>query len=157
MEMSEFILQIKIDHSKPVELDDLSASFRGISSIYSEFIKKNHSFAIGDVKLYLTEVNKGSIIASLTAIAAQGQLYLTDADIIIGFGKHIVNLINKLKQRESIDSYSLEEKKAVAEICTPITKDTSSSIKIEVKDGSTLNVFGGITMNLNSGEGAECV
>lgn len=58
-------LEMTIQLSKPAELHDLIRAFTALGRQFDEHIKKNHPAYMNEVKIYVRQLRKGSIIADL--------------------------------------------------------------------------------------------
>lgn len=128
-------LIFKIDYLKNVELDDLIVSLSGLSNQYSKFLEldKNNPYN-QELKLYIREIKKGSIISDLfVATAATGSMvFLENIVTIVEFIKYLncaysYYLGKGDKQRE----YTKQEMKNFRNIVEPVAKDNGSQLIIQ--------------------------
>lgn len=139
-------LIFKIDFLKNVELNDLILSLNGLSSQYSKFLEldKNNPYN-QELKLYIREIKKGSIITDLyVATAASGTMqFMENVLTIVEFVKYLkiaydYYLGKTKKQRE----YTRQEMKNFKNIIEPVAKDNGAQLIIQN--------CGSVVVNLNS-------
>ena len=121
------VLNLKLEHSKPVELVDLSLALLAVGGEFSRFNQLSRR-GEPNAKLYLQQVQKGSIVAELVAVAAQGNIVFDNIDTLKLFVDHVINLLRFLlgdaEKPENIDKRQLEQMDLFLE---PVAKDSGGS------------------------------
>lgn len=103
--MSNARLEIRLDTQEPVELIDLAVSFQALAFQYKKHLseslmEKGAKSDDADVKLYVTKIESGSIIAELgSAIPLLGEYFsiMDHTNIFIDFVKNIKTGIDYFK------------------------------------------------------------
>jgi hypothetical protein len=108
-------LTIKIENKKPIELLDLTASLSALGQNYEEFVfSHGYDPKAGNVRLYITELRSGSIIAELQSLADQASFVLDHLDVFAGFVTNLDDLIKfflnqKIATPEPISKIAAEQ------------------------------------------------
>jgi hypothetical protein len=139
-------LGIRLENKRPVELLDLTASLHAFGEEYGDFVNSHGFDPIADnVRLYITELRTGSIIAEFHAIAEQSSFVLKHAEIFAAFltsFNDIVGFFLTMTKPRDAPAVSRPEAERVAQIFEPVAKDSGSQL--------FLNVTGGdVTINYN--------
>jgi len=143
-------LRVEIKNSTPVELTDFAECMNAFANEYSRYTHGSQEEADGsspkEVKLYVKEVNHGSIIADLMAMAPGAVFAAQNADTIIQFGKHVCELMRWYinlsgAEPENITKPTLQSLNSILE---PVAKDGGASLNI-----GTLNNTGSIVVNIH--------
>ena len=97
--MSNARLEISLNTQKPIELIDLAISFQALALEYKRHLSDNIQREGGrvddaDVKLYLTKISKGSVLAEVaSSVIVFGQYYpYPMPDHIVAFAKFIQDI-----------------------------------------------------------------
>jgi hypothetical protein len=137
---------IKIDNRRPVELLDLTASLHALGEQYKDFVHDHGYDPVAEnVRLYITELRTGSIIAQFEAIAEQASFVLQHAEVFAAFltnfnevMQFFITMSSTTKSRETISRLDAER---ISQIVEPIAKDHGSQINFQISDSS------GVTIN----------
>lgn len=152
--MSEEVLSIKINHTKPLELKLFTASILCIESQYKSYLSKNK---INDEQynLCITEVKQGSIIINF--IKKKGLELVENYAIAHFIEKYlkpkIENIVEQKIEKET--GYTLKEIKEVLSIVSVLSDDYKSTMDIDVHIGNkkiTNYSFTGIEANAIASE-----
>jgi hypothetical protein len=143
-------LRIEIANKHPVELFDLTKSFAAFADEYRRFTSAEGAEAKGDdLRLYVTKIESGSIIAEVAAYApalAPVLPILSDLYSLSQFLMHLKNgydfLLGRSSERPNITKQSLPN---LSNIVEPVAKDQGSQLNIG-------NVAGDLYIQLNSTE-----
>ena len=103
--MSSARIEIHLDTQEPIELVDLALSFQALALEYKKHLtgylnRKNLRADDADVKLYITKIESGSVLAELASSSAILGLYFSVMDhtnIFVDFVKNIKDSIDYLK------------------------------------------------------------
>jgi hypothetical protein len=136
-------LGIRLENKRPVELLDLTASLHAFGEEYGDFVNSHGFDPIADnVRLYITELRTGSIIAELQAIAEQSSFVLKHGEIFAAFLTHfsdIVGFFLTMSKPPNIPDVSRTEAERIAQIFEPVAKDSGSQLFMNVKGDVTIN------------------
>ena len=154
-------LIFKISNSRPVALDDLTASLGAFSRAYNDFVGDSDPEASGTgVKLYVQELRTGSVLAVFQAIADQGHLwlgtegviqslrYLFDhADTLAAFAANLSDSVGFFAGEKELSGEPPTKRQAtdLIDILEPVAKEAGSSISIRANN---INI-GTINININ--------
>ena len=132
--MSEEVLSIKIDHTKPLELKLFTASMLCIESQYKSYLSENK---INDEQynLCINEVKQGSIIIDF--VKKKG-LELIESRVIAPFIEEylkpkIENIVEQKIKDET--GYTLKEIKEILSIVSVVSSDYNSTMNMNVHIG----------------------
>lgn len=153
--MDNEVLTYKIDYKNPIELSDFSGSLDAIADQFRRHIQKTDLTINNDeIKLYIYEIKKGSVIAKIKAMT-----------------KHHANID---KVQKAIGSFTTEAKKAIdyflsnidlkpelniqelqnyKKIIQPAASDKGTSLSFIAEEGSTQNI--NITLNHQEANAAQ--
>jgi hypothetical protein len=131
------IIQVKLETTQPIELNDFIAAFASIGSEYARFIKREHADLSDDAKIFVSQVRQGSIIAELIPIVMP-ILQAADCALIVDqFVERVGGIVRAYQTPNARpDAYSKSEIKGVMEGIAAIANDPNgradiSSILIE--------------------------
>ncbi len=137
-------LIFKIDYIKNVELDDLVLSLNGLSNQYTKFLEQDNNNALNqELKLYIREIKKGSIITDLfVATASTGAIqFLENIVTIVEFVKYLKYAYDYfLGKSEKKRDYSKAELRNLRNIVEPVAKDGGSQLIIQNCDNMIINL-----------------
>jgi len=137
-------LILKIDYIQNIELDDFILSLSGLNNEYSRFVEEKENNPLKqELKLYLKEVKKGSVIAEFfTAAAAGGTLaFMENAVTIITFTQFLCSTYGYfLGKNDKPKDFSKQELKNLKNIVEPIAKDNGSQLIIQNCDNVVFNI-----------------
>lgn len=137
-------LIFKIDFINNVELDDLVLSLNGLSNQYSKFLEIDDNNPLQqELKLYIREIKKGSIITDLfVATAASGVLSFAENIVtIVEFTKYLKCAYDYfLGNSDKKKAYSKTELKNLRNIVEPVAKDNGSQLIIQNCSDIVINI-----------------
>jgi hypothetical protein len=137
-------LVVHLANTKPIELSDLGQSFEAFAELYSEFAhSKGYELIAGNARLYVVDLQSGSIIASLKALLDQTSFLVDHLDVLTAFLANLNDLIKFFTvQGSSKDDkvpISRTEAQRLTKIVEPVAKDGGAQILFEIK-GNTAPV-----------------
>ncbi|MEM8728019.1 MAG: hypothetical protein AAGE99_04845 [Chlamydiota bacterium] len=113
-ETNDIKLEIKIDNTDPIPLNDFSLGLKGLRDLYSDFTKENKT-----TELLVSRIGKGSIVIELITTCCLSAIPLiNDTNNIIQFVQNMKLLVGTLLKKPK---QQLEEIKK--EYCLPDPKD----------------------------------
>lgn len=141
------LLTYKFENREPVALDDLLRSLNGFNAFYEEYLLlTGHPPEKEGIRLYVRELQSGSIIASLQAIADQAHLIFGDGGVLdsikdgydhakslSGFVTHLNELVQWLLGARSsgLSRPTTKEAKNIIDFLEPVARDSGSNIAIQ--------------------------
>ena len=141
-------LTLDFENSKPVELLDLAASFGALGEEYAEFVhRRGFDPQAGNVRLYISELRSGSIIAELKALADQSSFILEHADVFAAFVANLKELVDFF-MGAAIGKPEVTKQQAerVHQFLEPVAKDGGSQLFVNVSGA----VSGDVRIEINS-------
>ncbi|HEY2713734.1 MAG TPA: hypothetical protein VGI60_14565 [Chthoniobacterales bacterium] len=127
-------LHIEIKNAQPIELLDLNKSLFGIAEEYKRFSAAGLPPAEADeMKLYVSEIKTGSIIAELVAATpAMLPLFVEHANSLVEFCKFLHTAYEFLLGKRKDKPQQLEkiDFQALTNIVEPVAKDNGSQLNI---------------------------
>jgi hypothetical protein len=125
-------IQLEIDTTQPIELNDFISAFASIGSEYSRYILKEHPDWGKDAKIYVSQVRAGSIIAELIPAIMPLLQTLDSALIIDQFISRIGNIVTAyLQPNAKPEGIQKSEIKDVMEGLVAIAKDPKGRMDIK--------------------------
>lgn len=141
-------LSLKIDHTKPVELLDLSESFKAFADQYKRYSRESGlARPEGSAKLYVQKIETGSIIAEFFSLTDQLSTAIEHRDIIAGFVTHWIEVTDYfLQKRTDLPKwFTKADARSVGKFLRPVARDNAAQINVIAQEGS--EVFIGCTFN----------
>lgn len=152
--LEDTILTVEINNNKPIELVDLTSSFLSIGEEYQRFVASHPGFAEApNIRLYIKEINTGSIKADLVAIATATAPYampfLSGANSVIGFAKHLKSVYDYFLGKTDGEKPVLQntEYHHLANIIEPVAKDQGSQINFITQNNNHTEVYLAFTLD----------
>lgn len=125
-------LTLKLDYGQPVELGDLSLALLALGSEFARFSNTSEQ-GVPQSKLYLSSVDRGSVIAELVAMAAQASLLTEHINTLNEFLNSIKSVfdffLGKSDDRPKMDKKQLDNINALME---PVAKDKKAHWSFDV-------------------------
>jgi len=143
-------LSIEIKNTEPLELIDVTRSLMSLADEYKRFLAKSTTEIDPDsVKLYITNLNSGSLLAELIPFAPYMLPIVQYSTTIIDYAKYLKVLYDYFtgKTKELLEHPDKTSLQNVSDIVEPIAKDKGSQFNLGAINASG-NVA--ITVNLNS-------
>jgi len=143
-DMSRLI--VTIENTQPVELLDMAKSMMSMADDYRAFIRRHDELSHdNDVKLFIKEVRRGSIVQELAAIAPLALPFIEHSNSVVEYAKHLKGAFSWLlgggARPEEVDKSTL---KNLSEILDPVAKDLGSKINFDA-----INVNGDMVLNIH--------
>lgn len=135
IEPEDVALTITIRNTKPVELIDLGKSLQALGQQYEQFVHSHgYESQAGNARLYVSELETGSIIAKLQALLQQGSFVLDHIQVFAGFVGNLTDIINyfRTQSEKPPENISHDEATRLSQILEPVAKDGGASISINV-------------------------
>jgi len=133
-------IKIKLQHSKPVELSDFSLAFMAIAREFSQF-SNSSEFGVPQSKLYISTIERGSIVADLLAIASQGTVFTDQANSIVEFGASLKSFFSYFKgETEEKPEFDKRKLDNLHDFLEPVAKDHQANWIIIAGDNNTLMI-----------------
>lgn len=141
----ETVLTLQIKNESPIELLDLTRSFEAFTEEYGRFVRHSDTdAAVSDVRLYVKDLRKGSIVVELIALSPLALPYIENAKTVIEYVKYLKTayefLLGKAKAKPDFEKKDLENLSAIV---GPIAKDSAAQFNVS----TTIN--GNVTLNLS--------
>lgn len=141
-------LEIKINNTKPVLLEDLSLSLLSFNHQFHKFVESetNKETEIGS-ELLIKEVRSGSIIVELVALSAPVVPLLWEGGTLGQWSKVVQDTCSWLlgKTETPPKEITKQDLKDWNKFVEPVAKDNGSQININASDGAT--VINQVTIN----------
>ncbi len=144
-----------IEYNEPIPVSEFTSALGSISNQYQRFLENNYGAEKPDAKLYIQEVKKGSIIATLVEYSAISLPFLGDVNTIFEFGQYIKSLFSYFvgdeRDKKELEIYNIDKKdlENLSNIVRPAThKDNRININI-IGDNNNVE-FNALTSDENS-------
>jgi hypothetical protein len=126
-------LTLKIEHTAPVSVLDLTQCLAGFSDEHKRFVEKQRGISAGEgVQLYLREVKTGSIIADLVALTPFALPFMEHSVTILDFSVYLKGaydfLLGKIQHKPKLQKPNYEN---LIKILEPVAKDRQGKIIID--------------------------
>ena len=143
---SDLTLYVRIEYSEPVELSDFTKSMQGLSD---DFKLRQSSNPSEPTKLYICELQKGSIVAILAPLLPLAGELLGNFDLVESYAQYFKKatdwLLGKDGKPEKMTQHQLNN---ISKILEPVVNDKGAQLNI----GTINNLDGGqinITQTIN--------
>ena len=150
-EIQNVVLNIEIKNNEPLELTELTKTLISISNQYNNHSEKNgFSESERNAKLYVKKIETGSILLDLVEFGSVSVIpFMESTNTIIGFAQFLKSSIQYfLKSEGEKPELSIQDCKELSQIVSPIAKDKSSQLNINVThNGDIINY-----VSINSNE-----
>jgi hypothetical protein len=145
---SEATLTIKIDNKKPVEITDFADSFQAIGNEYYKFLLENSDYKLSKTtKLYVREINTGSITTILTDLVVPILPFIEYTNSIIEYSKFLkVGFDFFLGKGDKPKEFDITDCNNFNNIIKPIAKDNGSQV---IFTGDVSTVINSPIINFN--------
>lgn len=133
MARGDAFIEVRLCLDDPIEISDFAALFAGLGAEFERHLAAQHPDARGAARMYVKEVRKGSVIATLFADIPDLIGLMDDALIVLGFGA----IFNK-RIRDFIGGKKLEGAKKTQ------LNDIMKTIRAVAQDKSGSMAFKGV-------------
>lgn len=151
-------LLVHIEHSKPIEIEDLTKSLTSIGKLYSMYAEKNGISAdMAKAKLYVEKIEHGSIdISFVECVAATGLIpFVENCNQLIDFAKHISEFFGYLTMRDRPKpNMSASQLKAFDDFLELTSKDERGQCSVSVVNNGKVE-FSGCTINYHQSNDSQ--
>lgn len=136
-----YTLSLKINNTKPIELNSLTNSLNALAKEYDTFTKSEFGIAKTNRKLEIKKLEQGSLIIELVAIAIP---QMQEINTIVAFGKHLISGLDYFVGRKKIEnpSFSKTTVNNLGNFVDTIANDSHSSLSIQIV-GNNNNLYVG--------------
>jgi hypothetical protein len=150
----------RLDAIAPIAVDDLASSLLSFSNAYQDYVRREEPYELeSHAKLHIVRLTKGSIIAELAAIAAQGSLPIGPLGTIDSI-KEAAGALNSvsgfIKQLSSIYDFfsgttksdiapTKEQASRLSQLLRPVANDDAAQFNISI--AGDVHVYPTITVN----------
>ena len=135
-------LYVQIEYSEPVELNDFAKSMQGIAD---DFKQRQSSNPNEPTKLYICEIKKGSIIATLAPLMPLAVDFIDGLDTVSSYVEYFKTVKNwLLGEKEEPEKMNTTQLTNYSKIISPIVKDKAAQLNI-----GTINNTGNGNVNIN--------
>ncbi len=142
--MTEEIFTIKIDYDNPIELSDFSESLVATADqFHSHIIEEKQNINEDQIKLYICEIEKGSIIAKIKALGEHAGTTINGTNILDGFLSKTKNVVDYFLGNIDIKpELNINELQNYKKILQPAASDKGTSLSFNVEEGGiqTINL-----------------
>ena len=137
---------VNLDLSQPIEISDFVSSFAGLGGQFERFLKDKHPELQGEVKVYIKEVRKGSLIAELIPLAYNAIITTADHSVIAStFVKEISRKIDYFRSAGGrLPDASKTELTEIVDIVSGVANDPDGKATISAlkyKKGKSTTEF----------------
>lgn len=132
--MNEAKLVVEYQITRPVELLALTASLMAIGEQYKKYaISAGHELAEANVRLLVSQIKQGSIIAELVSYSDQISWVLKHHEVLAGFATHIIDIAGwLLKYSGGLAEVNKQDIQQIGHIFDPVANDSGSQMFINV-------------------------
>lgn len=136
-------LQIRYDFSKPLSVEELSASMAALDKQFQSHAKSADYPEAGDgLSLHVEAIREGSIILHLVPMLEQLNHLADNAETIAGFVTHWQELAKVFMKKSPNSDLEItkSDAKRTMQILGPVAGDNNGGITIQATEGSTVIV-----------------
>ncbi len=145
--MDNEILTYKIDYKNPIELSDFSGSLDALADQFKRHVQKNNlSINDDEIKLYIYEIEKGSVVAKIVARAKHHANIDKVQKAIGSYAGELKETIGYFLSKIDIKpELNIQELNNYKKIVQPAASENGTALSINAEEGSIQNVS--ITIN----------
>jgi hypothetical protein len=150
-EIQDVVLNIEIKNKEPLELTELTKSLIALSNQYNRHSDVNgFSESERDAKLYVKKIETGSVLLDLVEFGSASVFpFVENTNTIVGFAQFLKSSVSYfLKKEGEKPELTIQDCKELSQIVSPIAKENSSQLNINVTNNGTVNNY----LSLNSNE-----
>lgn len=140
--LQDTALLVHIEHSKPIEINDLTKTLNAIGSLYSRFALKNGANQeIANAKLYVQKIQEGSIdiIFTLQDIALVLPI-MAEINTIVEFYKNLKELCSKIKTKDdNLPKLTKKDCQDIHDLFSITAKDNKGNIALGVGNKNSID------------------
>ena len=113
---------VKLELAQPVEIGNFVSAFAGLGAQFERFIRTEHPDLEGQVKVYVEEVRKGSLVAELIPLVFNTMVTTMDQlQIVTGFVKATAralgsSVIDRQSQNRTVAARATAERKTLGHL-----------------------------------------
>lgn len=140
--LQDTALLVHIEHSKPIEINDLTKTLNAIGGLYSRFALENGANQeIANAKLYVQKIQEGSIdiVFTLQDVALALPI-IAGVNTIVEFYKHIKGLFNKIKNKDKdLPRLTKKDCQDIHDVFSISAKDNKGIIAFDIGNKKQIN------------------
>jgi len=131
MSSAEAFIEIKLDMDDPIEISDFAALFAGFGAEIERHLQSEHPELSGAARMYVKEVKKGSVVASLFA-QIPDLVGLMDAGLIVlAFGALFNKRIRDFIKGKHLDGASKPQLNDLTRTLRAIAEDKNGTMNVK--------------------------
>ncbi|PZW36987.1 hypothetical protein LX95_02900 [Mesonia algae] len=147
---NEFKLEYVIDYDNPITVSEFTNALKAISNEYEKFLFDKYGSERPEAKLYVEEIKKGSIVATLVEYSAALLPFLGEVNTVFEFGNFIKNsydyLLGDKAKNEDDKNLDAKDLTNLLKIIEPGTHK-SNNISIEIKGKNNTLILNPLNAN----------
>lgn len=150
-EIQSVVLNIEIKNNEPLELTELTKSLISLSNQYNRHSESNgYSESERNAKLYVKKIETGSVLLDLIEFGSASVLpFIESTNTIVSFAQFLKDSATYfLQSKGDKPELTIQDCKDLSQIVSPIAKDSSSQLNVNVTVNGDMNNF----LSLNSNE-----
>lgn len=143
-EIQNVVLNIEIKNKEPLELTELTKSLISLSNQYNRHSEVNgFSESERGAKLYVKKIETGSILMDLVEFGSASVFpFVENTNTIVGFAQFLKKSVNYfLKSEGEKPELTIQDCKELSQIVSPVAKENSSQLNINVTNNGTINNY----------------
>lgn len=152
-------LLIHLKHSKPVEINEFTASLNAVGDLYCSFVRENGGCdEQAQAKLYVEKITEGSIMVYLSELVSANLIpFVENANTIIDFATFLKTVfeyyIHGIGNKPEI---TIQECRDFGNMLSVVAGDNKGEMEIgAVVKGSNNNILVGCTLNYTDGNAGQ--
>lgn len=144
-EIQDIVLNIEIKNKQPLELTELTKSLIALSNQYDKHSEVNgFTEEARDSKLYVKKIETGSVLMDLVEFGSSSVLpFAENINTIIGFAQFLKSSADYfLNPKDNTKpDLTIQDCKELSQIVSPVAKERSSQLNINVTNNGTINNY----------------
>jgi hypothetical protein len=144
-------LLIHLKHSKPVEINEFTASLNAVGNLYSSFVQENGGCdEQAQAKLYVEKIQEGSIMVYLSELVSAGLIpFMENSNTILDFASYLKTVFGYYIHGEGDKpELTIQECKDFGNMLSVVAGDHKGRMEIgAVVKGDNNNVLVGCIIN----------
>lgn len=149
MPEDDIVLRVEIANERPLDLIDVTTSLMALAQAFQDYANRTSGEPLPDnLRLYVKELRKGSLIAELVSLTEQASWILKHGEVLGAFVTNLHDILSYFMGRSStpLDAPTRQQANQAIKLVEPIAKDSGSQLNIQVMEGGTVNIHQNINI-----------
>lgn len=137
-------LTLTLDLSEPIEVEEFARLFAGLGGMFDDYLREEQSTAKGQVRLYIKEVRKGSIVADIVPSIPDLIDMMDKGLIVLGFASLFSRRVRCVLTGQFLEGATKSDVAHTMDVVQAIAQDPNATAILETivieEDGESRRV-----------------